>query len=73
MTIAFASSLLSLRESRVAHLSIEKGKRFLLTVVERILLAVAQSIEELSILTSVEVSISIQVGNSEDLLNCVLA
>jgi len=73
MTIAVVSSLLSLGESRVAHLLVEKGERLLLVVVESILLAVAQSVDELSILASVNESIAIQVANSEDLLNCILA
>ena len=65
--------MVSLGESRVADLGEEEGECLLLTIVQGILLAVTQTIKELGILAAVNVSITTQVGNSKDLLNCILA
>ena len=65
--------MVSLGESRVADLCEEEGECLLLTIVQGILLAVTQTIKELGILAAVNVSITTQVSNSEDLLNCILA
>jgi len=64
---------ISLLESSVANLLVKESERSFLVVVESVLLAVSQAVEEFGVFASINVAILIQVGNSEDLLHSKLA